>query len=176
MRASLYLHRARRVFPSAASPGSDLLYRRLGFDTIISPSPYGGVLFIHTATTANSWEFPVLGVYRFSHLRRWTPRVAGGAAFRTVSGIANSGQCSSQVPELCSGVGPEVSETQGILGARSHFGALLAVGVETHAERVRLLPEIRFTRWRGDGPEPEAPEFTVRSNPNQFDVLLGLGF
>ncbi len=157
----------------------DFLYKRLGFDTYISLPPFDGVVYTHAWTTANSWEFPALGVYRFSHWEKIRPRISGGISFRAVNGVSSTSECYTEAAGLC-GPSPSPvagsSENQGILNARSHVGAVVAAGVEKRIGRIRLVPEIRFTRWRADGAELEYPEFTVRSNPNQVDVLLGIGF
>lgn len=154
----------------------DFLYKRLGFDTNISLPPFDGVVYTHAWTMANSWEFPALGVYRFSHWEKIRPRISGGVSFRAVNGVSSS-ECYSYTAGFC-GLGPVAGsgENQAILNARSHVGGVVAAGVEKRIGRIRLVPEIRFTRWRADGPELEYPEFTVRSNPNQVDVLLGIGF
>jgi hypothetical protein len=61
------------------------------------------------------------------------------------------------------------------LSARSWFGGTSGAAVETRAGPFRLTPEIRYTRWRADAGEG-VPLFDWRSNLNQVDILLGIGF
>jgi len=55
----------------------DVLYKRLGFDDVQKNL---GVAYYYTRAIANSWEFPVLGTYRFLARLPVKPYVSGGAA------------------------------------------------------------------------------------------------
>jgi hypothetical protein len=120
----------------------------------------------------------MLGVYRFSHWANMQPHLSGGVSFRAASGVSSSTECYTVPGDsmLCGATHPTQSSDDQHIDARSHFGGVVAAGIETRIAWIRLSPEIRFTRWRADAPGPETPEFDVRSNPNQLDVLLGIRF
>ncbi|HUP03550.1 MAG TPA: hypothetical protein VMU19_06150 [Bryobacteraceae bacterium] len=155
----------------------DLLYKRLGYD-ITSSSGAIPVIHEHTWTTANSWEVPILGVYRPHRFGSVALRVAGGVSFRAVSGEATTGQCvpiDSGYSSLCGATGAVAQPNDEHLSMRSSFGGTCGAGMETRLGPVRLAPEVRYTRWRADA-YSEGLLFDLRSNPNQIDFLLGIGF
>ncbi len=156
---------------------SDILYRRLGYD-IWSSSPTIPVVSQHAWTTANSWEFPLLGIYRPPRLLHLTPRISAGVSFRAVSGAATATECvpqSAQYASLCVTTAPQSVPEDERLRARSAFGGTFGAAVETRAGPIRLTPEIRYTRWRADTGSG-GPLFDLRSNPSQIDFLLGVSF
>jgi hypothetical protein len=155
----------------------DALYKRLGYD-LTSTNPEIPVIDEHTWTTANSWEFPLLVVYRPPRLLHIGPRLSAGVSFRAVTGEGTTGQCSpssNQYAAFCPVTAPTPQTNDGHLTTRSSFGGAFGAGIETRAGRVRLKPEIRYTRWRADAGDT-GPVFDLRSNPNQIDFLLGIGF
>jgi len=156
----------------------DMLYKRLGYDVNSNPSPDVPVAFLHTWSTANSWEFPVLGVYHPYHREHFAPRVSAGVSFRTISGASTSGQCyvlSSVYSQFCQSTAPVAEPADSHLNARSSFGGTFGAGIEMKAGLMRIVPEVRYTRWRADSSQPQMP-FDLRSNPNQLDVLVGITF
>jgi hypothetical protein len=157
---------------------ADVLYKRLGYDRNFNPSPDIPVYFEHTWTTANSWEFPMQGTYRWAHFQSLPLRFAGGVSFRALSGVSTTGECyvlSSEYSQFCESPAPTPQPEDSHLNARSSFGATFSAGVERPVGPVRLNPEIRYTRWRRDTDASTAP-FDLRSNPNQLDFLLGVRF
>ncbi len=87
-------------------------------------------------------EFPILGKYT---LRRWAsqPFVSSGYSFRSVSG-AYSGTYEQHVVLP---VGP-VQRFDGKTSYEGTGGFVLGGGVEFHVSRIRIAPELRYTRWR----------------------------
>lgn len=155
----------------------DVLYKRLGYDLNFTPQPAVPVVQEHTWTTANSWEFPLLGRYRLPRFASITPRILAGVSFRAVSGASTAGQCepvASQYSQLCATTAP-AQNPDPHLSARSSFGGTFGAGVEKRIGPLRLAPELRYTRWRADAGSSGSP-FDLRSNPNQLDLLLGVTF
>jgi hypothetical protein len=163
--------------PHGFGAEADVLYKRLGYD-LTSTNPAIPVVYEHTWTTANSWEFPLLGVYRPRRVLHLAPRLSAGVSFRAVSGETTTGQCvpfTAAYSSLCPAAAPTPLSPDGHLNARSSFGGTFGAGVEARLGPVRLKPEIRYTRWRADAGDTGS-QFDLRSNPNQIDVLLGIGF
>jgi hypothetical protein len=100
----------------------------------------------------DAWSFPVLGKYYLAgrdNLVR--PFAAGGVEFRKIWFD------SSRRPR---GFGGDSSD----LG----IGAVASGGVALRAWRLKVAPEIRYTRWGGDN--------FPATNDHQVQVLLGIGF
>jgi len=155
----------------------DILYKRLGYD-LDSTQPALPVVVTHTSTTANSWEFPLLAVYHPADVRHISPRLAAGVSFRAASGTSTQAECypiASQYSSFCPSTSPASSPPDNHLNSRSFFGGTFGAGVEMPLGRVRLVPELRYTRWRADSGE-SGSLFDLRSNPNQLDFLVGITF
>jgi len=141
----------------------DALYKRLGFDYNQFGGP-GSPTF--TSTTANSWEFPVLG--------KWAvlpgpvrPFIDFGANFRHVSGIDQIRSTASAVDVNVSSV-PEFHKDFDI-------GATFGAGVEFKIGWLRLTPEFRYTRWGTENFRDPIADL-LNTNKNQGDFMLGLTF
>ena len=141
----------------------DALYRRLGFDYNQFGGP-GSPTF--TSTTANSWEFPVLG--------KWAvlpgpvrPFIDFGANFRHISGVDQIRNTAAAVNVNVSSV-PEFHKDFDI-------GATFGAGVEFKAGWLRLTPEFRYTRWGTENFRDPIADL-LRTNKNQGDFMLGLTF
>ncbi len=142
----------------------DGLYKRLGFDDDLKSS---GVVLTHTHVTANSWEFPILGKFRFLDRSVSSPYVAAGVSFRHVSGVSVS-----SVTSFPGQVTSSTGTSSATLNNRSGRGAVVGVGVELRVAFLHISPEIRYTRWGADrNLDPE-----LHSNQNQTEVLLGIVF
>jgi opacity protein-like surface antigen len=141
----------------------DALYRRLGFDYNQFGGPGSPTT---TSTTANSWEFPVLG--------KWAvlpgparPFIDFGANFRHISGV-------DQIRSTASAVGANVSPVPEF-HKDTDIGATFGAGVEFKAGWLRVTPEFRYTRWGSENfRDPIAA--LLRTNKNQGDFMLGLTF
>jgi len=96
--------------------------------------------------SASTWEFPVYGKLRLPGVIA-RPYVGAGVNFQRLGDVGR------------------------FLGGTSvdsnRRGFLAAGGVEVKVPFVRILPEIRYTRWNDAGP--------IRST-NQVDLLVGLTF
>ena len=141
----------------------DALYKRLGFDYNQFGGP-GSPTF--TSTTANSWEFPVLG--------KWAvlpgpvrPFIDFGANFRHISGIDQIRSTASAVDVNVSSV-PEFHKDFDI-------GATFGAGVEFKIGWLRLTPEFRYTRWGTENFRDPIADL-LNTNKNQGDFMLGLTF
>lgn len=129
--------------PLGFSVEADAFYRPLNLTTDFTLVPLGTT---RTSTDIPSWEFPILAKYHFLHTPIVKPAVGAGPIFRSVG-------------------------HQGFY--LSNEGFSLAGGVEIKILRVRVLPEIRYSRWGQDAPQT----YTIYpSNRNQAEFLLGLGF
>jgi hypothetical protein len=146
----------------------DALYRRLGFDDLTKSS---GLEFDYTRTAGGTWDFPILGKFRFLHRAVVAPYVDGGVSFRRLNGVSSStvryfGGFYAQE------IGRSTAGTSAILNARSSRGGAVGVGVNIRAWRLHISPEVRYTRW---GPDRNLDPL-LYSNQNQVDVLLGITF
>jgi opacity protein-like surface antigen len=141
----------------------DALYRRLGFDY----NQFGGAGSpTFASTTANSWEFPVLGKWAIlpGPVR---PFVDFGANFRHLSGVGQIRSTAAAVNVSISPV-PEFHKDTDI-------GATFGAGLEFKIGWLRLTPEFRYTRWGSENfRDPVA--VLLRTNKNQGDFMLGLTF
>jgi hypothetical protein len=52
---------------------------------------------------------------------------------------------------------------------RAHAGLTAGLGVEMHAEKMNIAPELRYTRWAPDN----VANTGYKSNTNQLELLLG---
>lgn len=99
--------------PFGLSVEGDALYRPLSYDqTLVSG--------VTSTSSFASWEFPVIGKYRFLHTPLIKPYIAAGPSFRHVSA-----------------------------SYFSSAGFILGGGVEIKVSRLRIEPEIRYYRWGG---------------------------
>lgn len=126
----------------------DALYRPLHLTdasfSFLGPPPINRI----SQGTINSWEFPLLGKYRLpGHWIR--PFLEAGPSFRHA--------------------GTNASLLGGLSVLSSH-GFTAGGGGEVHIWKLRIAPEVRYTRWAADTyPFPF-------SNLNQAELLVGLWF
>ena len=153
-------------FPARFSFEVDALYRRLGYQ-------YDQSLITGTTsarTVANSWEFPAL--VKVAVLPGpASPFVSVGGSFRHISGIrqlrriVNTGLVPTN-PDL---------NTASEFNKRNDIGLVFAGGLEFKLKRVRITPELRYTRW-GSENFRDPINALRRTNRNQGDFLLGFSF
>ncbi len=100
--------------------------------------------------TDSSWEFPILGKYRFA-FPLIKPYVEAGPSFRHAS------------PHNLS-----------LSGAGFTMGA----GVEVGLLKIHISPELRYTHWGSvnSGVVPFGPFLNLQSEQNQAEFLIGLTF
>jgi hypothetical protein len=96
--------------------------------------------------SASTWEFPLYGKLR-----------APGPVFRPYAGAGVNFQRLGDIGRFLGGTSVDSNRR----------GLLLAGGFEVKVPLIRILPEIRYTRWNASGP--------LRSS-NQLDFLIGLTF
>jgi len=126
---------------------ADGLYRPMEAKIQQPTSLASFLLGLGSTTLSNridTWEFPLLAKYRLS-LPIMRPYFEAGPTFRTLS---------ASVAQHISGTG---------------FSA--GIGLETHIRRLRVAPEVRYTRWSSDASDT-APFYIPRRN--QVELLLYL--
>jgi hypothetical protein len=134
-----------------ALPGSlavevNALYSRFGSSLSRTGVSFG-------RTRGNSWQFPVLGKYYFSDSRTGVkPFASAGMSFRQI-----------WVDDDESRFGRRSSATSDL-----GIGAVAGGGIAIKFGRFTIAPEARYTRWGGNN--------FPATNPNEAQVLLGIGF
>jgi hypothetical protein len=94
-----------------------------------------------------TWEFPLLAKYRFS-LPLVKPFVEAGPSFRT------AGNLNSTSP--------------------SSHGFTAGMGVEAHVLKLRIAPQVRYTRWARDRRSPYS--FAPSTVPDQAEFLVAFSY
>jgi hypothetical protein len=126
----------------------DALYRPVSTATNVTVGTGSSQVTVTSSSTYSSWEFPVLGKYRFA-LPIVSPYIEAGPSFR---------------------------KTGSSLGYFSSNGFTLGGGVEVKLLRLRIAPEIRYTHWGSDSVPPVNASFFAPSNQNQAEFLVGFSF
>lgn len=125
----------------------DFLYKRTEMTLTESPDAEA----VTTKKTTGIWEIPVLGKFRFP-----------GAGMRPFVGAGGSYRSFGDLPSISTNLND------------TGWGVVLAGGLEIKIGRVRLSPELRYTRWgageRGDGAS------VIKYARNQADFLFGITF
>jgi len=141
----------------------DGIYRREGFSSTVA--------IPDIATTendrANSWEFPILLKYKTS-FPLVKPFVEAGYAPRFLSGTLETVHCGNIAP------GCEPPVQTGTNWKTSH-GLVVGGGVQVGLGRLRLSPEVRYTRWSNAAIDV-TQLFSFHSTQNQLDALVGIGW
>jgi Outer membrane protein beta-barrel domain len=130
--------------PLGFSVEADALYRPLNLTLNaqgIPPPPL-------PSGNESSWEFPILGKYRFA-FPIVKPYIEAGPSFRAKS---------SEISWL------------------SSRGFTAGAGVELKLGRLRVGPELRYTHWGSDAPPSAAVLFNPLSSTNQAEFLVGISF
>lgn len=133
--------------PLGISVEADALYRmqsQPGLSLAITGLP--SRLALPIPHDYNSWEFPVLGKYRFN-APIVKPFIAAGPSFRALE---------SPLKHYW-----------------SKTGATAGVGVEGKLLHLRIAPEVRYTHWGKDSGDARV---FFASKRNQAEFLIGLGF
>jgi len=148
--------------PARFSLEIDALYKRFGFEGQAVMAD-GSTL---TATRGNSWEFPILAKFELvpGPVR---PFVDAGASIRHISGIKQVRQIVSagtlSVVELDDP--PEFNKAMDI-------GLTFGAGITLKLGRVRISPELRYTRWGGENLR-DPVNALLHTYRNQGDFLIG---
>lgn len=149
---TLEMHKASRNYlvgpmvevhlPLSFSIEADALYHPL---SLAVPAD-ARLLTLPSIATFNSWEFPVVGKYRFAAPFA-RPYLEAGPTFRSAS----------------STYGRYLSKA----------GITAGIGVEATLWRMRIAPGVRFVHWGHDAPDAG---FLYPSKRNQAEFLLGLSY
>lgn len=127
--------------PLNFSVEADALYHPLSLAT----APDARLIELPSIKTFGSWEFPVVGKYKF-RTPFASPYLEAGPTFRTAS-----------------------SPLKHYL---SSAGVVAGLGVEATISRLRIAPEVRFVHWGHDAPDAGSLFYSSRRNQAQF--LVGL--
>ncbi|MCX6634678.1 MAG: hypothetical protein NT090_06295 [Acidobacteria bacterium] len=143
----------------------DALYKRMEYGY----TGTAGTAKVDSLTKGRSFEFPLIAKYRapgpLVH-----PYVGGGVSFRSLQGLKQF--VTQDLPGAVRGntVTGAPEELQG----RFNKGIVMEGGIEIKALKVRISPEIRYTRWVDHGFRDALKLFG--SNQNQMEALIGLTF
>jgi len=135
------------LLPFGFGVEADVLYRRTG----MSVTGRDGDSTVTEEKSVGVWEIPLLAKFRLpgAGLR---PYVSGGGSYRSFGSF----------PTLVTNL------------RDSGWGLVLGGGLEIKISRVRISPEIRFTRW-GSG-QKNTGDTVLKFNRNQLDFLVGVTF
>ncbi len=127
---------------------ADLLYRRTEM-RVTRPGAGGDP--VASSETVGNWDIPLLVKFRLpgAGLR---PFFTAGGAYRSFGDL----------PALATNL------------KDSGWGFVLGAGLQIKIGRLRLSPELRFTRW-GSGESGAGPT-VIQYNRNQADFLFGITF
>jgi hypothetical protein len=154
--------------PHGFGVAAGVLYKRLGYDDYYE----NACLATYTRAIENSWEFPVLAVYRLPGHLPGAPYVAGGPSFRATTNISLTGY-----QTYPGGYKPNVNpatDSEALVDRRSKVGFAAGLGGEVKAGRLRIRPELRYTRWEAST-NALGESNVLQSNQNQVEFLLGFG-
>lgn len=126
---------------------ADLLYKRLH-------SNFQESTYIFNSK-GDSLELPVIGKYYFRPTRGWRPFLGTGWAVRRTWQETETRQNGAR----------DLFSRPSDIGV----GAVVSAGARYQYHRVKLTPELRYSRW---GAGNEFP----RRNPNQLELLFGVSF
>ncbi len=152
----------------------DALYKRMGYVGITTffADPSGIRTTSAFDVKGHSWEFPLLAKYRFGSAV--TPFVSGGAVLRYIGPVRARGERTVEnlITRTTTREPIDTGEPSD-LRKRFYPGLTAGAGVELDVGRIRLLPELRYTRWTAN---IAGAGGLLRFQPNQVDFLLGILF
>jgi hypothetical protein len=131
--------------PHHVSVEADAFYAPLSFVQIPLPG-LAGLLLLPSLATVNSWQFPVVGKYKFGE-KRLTPYIETGPTFRETSSHLNR--------------------------YLSNSGVTAGLGVDTTFWKLHIAPEVRYIHWSKDAPDAG---LLYASRRNQAELLVGLSY
>lgn len=143
----------------------DALYRRIGFDHDRRNNP----VRVYTRERDNSWEFPILAKYRVLPSASIVPFAVAGYAPRVVTGSGTTRLVSSPFPGNREPVPYNTSYDV------TH-GFVVGGGAEFRAWKLRMAPEVRYTRWNAPFYQFSFGATQNTSAQNQVQVLIGIGW
>ena len=146
----------------------DVLYRHLNYQ---SSQQLVGITTTttNTSTTANAFEFPLLGKYRFG-TKVLHPFVDAGVSWDTLQGLKQD--VTTTVLNVTGS--NSSSSTPSQLQHNTTRGYVAGFGLDIHFLIIHIQPEIRYTRWGAQ--HFFDPNALLHSNQNQGEFLLGITF
>lgn len=143
----------------------DGLYQRAAFATQNSiVSLGGGSATQYYSTKMNVFQIPALFKYNVA-MGHFRPFIDFGASLRHIAGIDNVSSYTDLPLYYYNNNTPELKN-------RNSYGGVAGIGMTFKKGIFELTPEVRYTRWSNES-------FTaagLRTNLNQGDFLLGIGF
>jgi hypothetical protein len=133
--------------PLGLSIEADGLYRPLNVATETQVSPQ--LTIFRTSKNVSSWEFPIMGKLRLPLLPLVKPYVGAGPNFR----VAGSD-----------------------LSFISSKGLAVGLGLELKISKLRIAPEVRYTRWGSDNKVTVGNLISIATNSNEGEFLVGISF
>ena len=155
----------RIALPHGFGVAAGALYKRLGYDDYFEV----GCVAAYTRSSSNSWEFPVTATYRLPRRLPGTPYVVAGPCFRATTNISLTGYATYP-----GGYTPNVNpltDPYALVDRRSKLGVAVGLGGEAKTGRLRIRPELRYTRWA----ESTGASNVLQSSQNQVEFLLSFG-
>lgn len=119
-------------------------------------------VYVSARQDAKEWDFPLLLKYRF-HAGPVRPFVDAGFEFAHVSSDFTSVQTCLGTSDACGAAGVVSYSQYGYTSGVNRRGPAVGVGVEFKYRRVRIAPEVRYTKL-------------TRPNANEATVLVGFTF
>lgn len=139
----------------------DGIYKRAGFGNALT----AGGATAYGNTTFNQWEIP--GLFKVNvALGHFRPFIDLGASLRHISTITDTTYAAADFNGF---VGTNNSP---YLHNRNSFGGVAGFGITFKKGPFELTPEARYTRWANQSFLASG----LRTNLDQGDVLLGIGF
>ena len=152
-------------FNTGISLEVDALYKRFNYTRVENTSVSGVVTNSSVTVDGNSWDIPVMMKYRWP--QRVAPFVAGGFVMRYLQAGRARGVSTVQTAQGTTTTQIDTEESFPLFVP----GATIAGGIEIGSGRIRLIPEVRYSRWRAtsiSGP--------LQLRPNQAELLFGVVF
>lgn len=139
----------------------DGLFKRGGFDSAL---PFGtGTAY--RPTTFNQWEIP--GLFKVNvAMGHFRPFIDFGASLRHISTINQTTYAAGLLG------GQSLTNNSLALHNRNSVGGVAGFGITFKKGPFELTPEARYTRWANQSFLASG----LRTNLDQGDVLLGIGF
>ena len=162
--------------PRSLAIEADVLYRRMGYTSSVS---YFGLTDI-TRMRAHAWDVAALLKYSGSR-GAVRPYLAAGVALRRFSGVAGTRQTFGHLPYSGTIVDTTSPLEAKYLLERDPVGLAAGAGLQFKTGRLRIGPEVRYTRWLSRAVDEPGSQYSggfhpLFSSQNQIDFLLGLSF
>jgi opacity protein-like surface antigen len=151
--------------PFGFSVEVDILYRHVNYQE----SAQAGDVLMSSSTTANDWEFPLLGKYRFLRTKFVRPYVDAGVSFDTLQGLSQNVK-----DTLFGGTSSTSTSSPSQLQNSATRGYVFGGGLDFKFLVLHIQPEIRYTRWGAE--HFFDPSGLLHSSENQGEFLLGVTF